>query len=424
MTGLGRARMVALGVVLMTLPGFAEVAEVETEPGLRGVAPKVQEVFRKVSDYYAGLDRFQVEMRTSMRMTAPQGTRTLNTTLKVAVARPNRLSLGLKSARFAASVICDGERLYTYVPALAQYIAVEAPEQLGDVLSASQLNVTGDMGLRFVNLLLQKSPYEVMLSGVYDGQYAGTEDIRGVPCHHLKLFSEELEWDGWVEEGERPLITEIAPAMMKLAARSQNLPPGASIEATVAFDNWEPNADLPEEQFAFNPPPDAEKVDSFAVAAAGKSPEDLLGKLAPQFTLELLDGGTLDLAVHNGKNVVILDFWATWCGPCRQAMPIITRVAEEYRSKDVVLYAVNVRETPGAIRAFLDSLGLKPLVALDKDGRVADRYAVQGIPTTVIVGKDGTVQAVHVGVAPDLGRRLKKELDALVAGETLAAPSR
>jgi thiol-disulfide isomerase/thioredoxin len=145
----------------------------------------------------------------------------------------------------------------------------------------------------------------------------------------------------------------------------------------------------------------------------------LLGKPAPNFKLDLLAGGQFDLAEHKSKHIVILDFWATWCGPCRAALPVMTQIAAEYQNKDVRYFAVDLREKPDQIKAYLEKSGLKMAVPLDRDGEVGRLYKVTGIPTLVIISKDGTVQIVQVGFSPDLKEQLKGKLDQLVAGRAL-----
>ncbi len=146
----------------------------------------------------------------------------------------------------------------------------------------------------------------------------------------------------------------------------------------------------------------------------------LVGSPAPDFQLELLDGGKVDLASHKGKDVVILDFWATWCDPCRRAMPTIAEVARQYKDKGVVFYAVNIGEDAETIRQALSADQLEITVAMDVEGQVGELYKANAIPQTVLIGKDGTVEVVHIGASEDLKERLSTELDALVAGKTLA----
>ena len=136
---------------------------------------------------------------------------------------------------------------------------------------------------------------------------------------------------------------------------------------------------------------------------------------APDFELDTLSGGRVRLSDHRGKNVVILEFWATWCGPCRRSLPIVERVAEKFRDQGVILYAVNRQEKPDDIRAFLDEQGMDVTVALDTDGATGKKYA-QGIPTIAIVGKDGIIKAYYVG--PRREDELVEAVKAALGAET------
>jgi len=147
-------------------------------------------------------------------------------------------------------------------------------------------------------------------------------------------------------------------------------------------------------------------------------PEDLVRKPAPEFSLSQLDGNTFDLAAHQHKHIVLLDFWATWCGPCRAAMPTLVDIARDYSGRGVRYFAVNLREDPETIRRYLKDTRLDIVVPLDKDGSVAKKYGVRGIPTMVIVGVDGIVKKVHVGSSPRLKTELTRTLDELLAANS------
>jgi thiol-disulfide isomerase/thioredoxin len=127
------------------------------------------------------------------------------------------------------------------------------------------------------------------------------------------------------------------------------------------------------------------------------------------------------LSDHKDKDIILLDFFASWCGPCRVAMPVVHEVAEEYKDKGVKLYAVNVREPKDKIQKFLDSAELGDIpILLDSNGRVAMDYGATSIPRMILIGKDGTVQAIHAGYSPYLKQQLKENLDTLLKGEKLA----
>ncbi len=141
----------------------------------------------------------------------------------------------------------------------------------------------------------------------------------------------------------------------------------------------------------------------------------LVDKPAPDFTLELLDGKKFHLAESKGK-IVMLDFWATWCGPCIQAMPQVEKVAKEFAGQGVTLVAVNLQETPEQIKSMLERHKLEVNVALDREGLVAEKYKAVAIPQTVIIDKDGKVARLFVGGGPRFDEQLRQALKAVISG--------
>ncbi len=135
--------------------------------------------------------------------------------------------------------------------------------------------------------------------------------------------------------------------------------------------------------------------------------------------MPLLDGTEFSLASYREKNVVMIDFWATWCGPCVEEMPVLAEVADEYSDQGVVFCALNQDEDIETIQKFLDEKELDIMVGLDSAGAMGAAYGVQGIPTLVLIDKSGIVQSVHVGYRPDIKDVLQRELDTLLAGKTL-----
>jgi len=132
-----------------------------------------------------------------------------------------------------------------------------------------------------------------------------------------------------------------------------------------------------------------------------RDPHDIktgtVGKPAPAFTLpSLADGATVSLDQYRGK-IVVLNFWASWCIPCKEENPALTDVWERYRGTDVVLIGVVFQDSADAARDYTTRLGNTWTSALDGDGRMALSYGVFGPPETYFIGADGIIAGRHIG---------------------------
>ena len=119
---------------------------------------------------------------------------------------------------------------------------------------------------------------------------------------------------------------------------------------------------------------------------------------APAFSLSARGGKTIDLSQFKGQ-VVMINFWATWCGPCRQEMPILEDIYKKYKPMGFTMLAVNVEPDTAAAEAWLSKLS-KPVtfpVAFDTESKVSKLYKVAGMPSSVIVDRKGNVRVLHRG---------------------------
>jgi cytochrome c biogenesis protein CcmG/thiol:disulfide interchange protein DsbE len=120
------------------------------------------------------------------------------------------------------------------------------------------------------------------------------------------------------------------------------------------------------------------------------------GFLAPGFTLETLQGTSLSLADLQGK-AVVLNFWATWCLPCRVEMPALEQTWLDWQDEGLIIVAVNLQESPGRVADYAEELGLTFPVLLDQDASIFQQYQVQLYPTTFFIGRDGVIRDVVFG---------------------------
>lgn len=137
-------------------------------------------------------------------------------------------------------------------------------------------------------------------------------------------------------------------------------------------------------------------VVALAVISVGPRTGVKEGALAPDFTLESLDGSQVSLADFRGRPVLI-NFWATWCGPCRVEMPYIQAAYERYKEQEFVVLAVDIQETKPQVEAFAQEFSLTFPVLLDETGKVTATYKVLGVPTSIFVDRAGIISYIYPG---------------------------
>lgn len=136
----------------------------------------------------------------------------------------------------------------------------------------------------------------------------------------------------------------------------------------------------------------------FPLGAAAGGNEDTgiaIGKRAPNFSMTLDDGRTITLHDLKGRPVMI-NFWATWCGPCRIEMPEIVRTAQS--TPELAVLAVNVQEQLPLVQSFAEDFAMDLPIIRDEEGSIQNLYQIRGMPTTYFVDKNGAIRAVWAGV--------------------------
>ena len=248
------------------------------------------------------------------------------------------------------------------------------------------------------------------------------ESENPVLLHHCRYNVDgQFSFDAWFTMEKEPRIQRLEADLSEIMGSGPQGQQQEDLKYVVTFDftNWNTDAQLTADDFKLSEPEGAKLVESF-FRRQEKGPHPLLGKEAPAFELTNLEGEQIRLADHLGKDVVVLDFWATWCPPCVEALPILDRVTKTFADQGVVFYAIDQGEEAEQVQAFLDKKEISPPVLLDGEGAVSTAYSVEGLPTSILIGKDGTVQVVHVGFSASLEKKFVKELEALVGGENLA----
>ena len=216
----------------------------------------------------------------------------------------------------------------------------------------------------------------------------------------LQLIGDRIEGNRLV--GRSPVLGECSVAIENIR-EVRSGPPVPLVEAPtmdlVVFNDW---------QATYTPDP-------VIPDAEGQPVSPMIGKEAPAFELSGLDGAKFKLSDHRGK-VVVLDFWATWCGPCIKAMPDVVSVVEAFPAGAVAFCAVNQAESAPIVSGFLEARKwASDAVVLDFNMKVSNAYEVEGIPHTVVIDPEGNIAWVHSGYTPELKRELFEAIAAILS---------
>lgn len=152
---------------------------------------------------------------------------------------------------------------------------------------------------------------------------------------------------------------------------------------------------------------------TIALAFFSHSLNNAVGKKAAEFTLPDVSGGEVALQSFRGK-VVLLNFWATWCGPCREELPELQRVQEKFRKRGLAVVAVTVDNELENVRSFLKKYDLKLQALWDQRKKVVEAYGVEKMPSSFLIDRNGVIRFIHRGYSAEELKRIEAEIDEML----------
>lgn len=277
---------------------------------------------------------------------------------------------------------------------------------LDDALTDSCVKGTG------LSVILRPDAKMYLMSTISDVKDCGREQVQGQAADHFSVaWFGGSQLDFWIAAGDSPVLLRWKRVQqVDLSGRSLEIRMDGQLR-------WDLKAEVAEDQAQVRTPPGAIEVKDLQTYLLNGGTDALLGQLAPLAPAELLDGVEWDLAKHRGDRVVVLFFFATWAVPSTQDMPTVLAFVNEYAERGVVFYAIDVSESREPVKAFLDSIQYAHPVVIDPEQKVAEAYRVTSLPVTVLIAKDGTVQAAHVGTTPEVRSLIRQDLQQLLEGK-------
>jgi peroxiredoxin/outer membrane lipoprotein-sorting protein len=394
-----RASITTIALVLC----FAFIARAENTPTTQPA--EVKEILDSVSKAYIDAKSLSMTGKISLDFDAGGDQKHETSDFTASFAAPNQFRHEVKDD---VLVVGTGEKIFAYLPGKNEYVSIAAPK---DRAEAKDISEPITQLLRSQNpallMTISKDPTLPLVDGAKNLYKADDVKLGDTSYTTLTFDKDDRGYRVLVDPKTnfiRQIRIDLKPEIVKRGMEDVKT-------ADLTFDyirlkSGEANAP---EQYAWTPPRDAtvakeEVADDSAGAATA-----LVGKPAPDFKLTGLDGKEIAMADLKGS-VVVLDFWATWCGPCVASLPHIDKVHSELAEKGLKVFAVNLEEPKATVQKFIVSQKLTLPVLLDADGATGKKYMANAIPETVIIGKDGTVKKVFVGFGGD--EALRAAIDA------------
>ncbi len=364
--------------------------------------PDAQEILKKVNETYRNLKSYSFEYKTVFESTTEREgltSTTHNESLsRITAVRPNRLRAETKDSNSTALLIADGQSVWMYSSQMNAYTkqAAGTVDVFAETKSANSYheNMARLASAKLAAYArLTAAPRNITLLP----NETVTVDGRQIQCYVLSIAqgagSLKSNARYWID-GERYLVLRES-----MDQTFRNGPGGVTQSMNlVNFLSAAINEPAPDSVFSYAPPEGAMEIDRLdpeALTRRRNAPVSWIGQAAPDFTLTDLNGKSVSLQSLRGK-AVLLNFWATWCGPCVVEMPHLEKLNREYKNKGVVILGVDDEEAEVA-QDFLKRHGYTFNTVIDAEKQVSRLYRINAIPQSFFITKEGKIAAYSRG---------------------------
>lgn len=357
---------------------------------------EAKKLLEKVGRTYNNLKSYSFESITTIETKADRIRQKVEFRESTAVVKPDKVRVETTNML----VVSDGRTIWSYAPQLKEYTRKD--------VSAAKASPGSSQELSLLNLP-QRPPYGQIAQGVIRARILREETLE-IEGKSFDCIVVEVEYDlrlpasikqspktFWIDKARNIVLRESYTMSMESSAFGPT-----ETKRTTTFTAAKLNEPLSDSLFAFVPPEGAKEVERLSIwgGVASDRAANLKGREAFDFTLKDLDGREVNLKSLRGK-VVLLSFWATWCGPCRAEMPLIEKLHREFKDRGLVVLGIN-SESPEIAREFFRKNKYTFTSLVDDRGEVFRSYQASSIPMVVVIGRDGKILATRVGYSPQM----------------------
>jgi thiol-disulfide isomerase/thioredoxin len=363
-------------------------------------APDARALLKETRDVLLSHKSYQLDQRAVVDMQGPTPAR-IEMLVKMAVSSPGKLRIESSSPVGNSLIVSDGENTWMYLGVLKQYTktaAASTPENLVKSLVPGMSDA--------IDQLKAKDPY---LSATIVGEEPVEVDGLKIDCYVVEAklndisLPASIEMTGavqklWIDKISKLSLKQTLTATMKGGALTAPM----QMNQAVTVLSQKLDAPVADSLFTFTAPEGAKQVTEFKGPV--KANADLTGQVAADFKLKSIDGKEFSLQDLRGK-VVLLDFWATWCGPCRRDLPVIEKLHREFNAKGLVVLGLTTGEDAETLNKFLLTTKLSYPILLAAETGTSQSYSVNAFPTVVLIDREGKIAFYHVGAGSESALR-------------------
>jgi len=339
--------------------------------------------------------KYEAEM--NIEMTGPMATK-MTGQISMAMQNPGKMRMESKVAGVSITMVSDGETTWAYNSMSNQYVKQNAAMGPEGIVKMMGIQGMPDMSkVTMTSKTLRDEPIEM------DGEKHDCWVVE------TKVGKMELPQAAGAEVSDMVMTTWIDKKTgidLQAATSMKMRIPGAAdamgMNQKLVKKSLKVDEPLPDSLFAFTPPAGATETATLMGSTLPKG--DLAGKDAAAFDVRALDAKPYSLAALKGQPV-LLDFWATWCGPCRKSLPLVDKMYQDYKDQGLVVLGVDAGEDRATVEEFLHKNPIAYPVVLGGDGDILKSYEVSAFPTFVMIGRDGRIVAHQIGFGGEAALR-------------------